>query len=112
MSVVEPDGVRIHFEVVGEGPPVVWLDGAAGDHTMWRHAGYVAGLASFTRVLVDSRGRGLSVRPAGEGAHRIEEYAGDVRAVIGGPGVRRVALLGYSSGAHVAAAVAASALES
>jgi pimeloyl-ACP methyl ester carboxylesterase len=100
--------VRIHFEVVGEGPPVVLLHGAAGDRTMWRHAGYVDGLEGFARVLVDSRGRGLSDRPAGGGAYRIEEYVADVKAVIGALGAPCVALLGYSSGAHVAAAVAGS----
>jgi pimeloyl-ACP methyl ester carboxylesterase len=106
MPFVERDGVRVHFEVVGEGPPVVLLHGAAGDRTMWRHAGYVDGLEGFGCVLVDSRGHGLSDRPADEAAYRIEEYAADVEAVIGALGVPRVALWGYSNGANVAAAVA------
>ena len=46
MPFVERDGVCIHYEVVGAGPPVVLLHGAAGDSTMWRHAGYVDGLGS------------------------------------------------------------------
>src|SRR5215212_3705688 len=91
MPLVERDGVKIHFEVVGEGPPVVLLHGSAGDRTMWRHAGYVDGLDGFSRVLVDSRSRGLSGRLAAERAHRLEEH---------------VALWRYSSGAHGAAAVA------
>ena len=105
MRFVERGSVRIHFEVVGEGPPVVLLHGSAGDRTMWRHAGYVDGLEGFSCVLVDSRGRGLSDRPAGERAYRLEEYVADVRAVIEALGAPRVALWGYSSGAHVAAAV-------
>jgi pimeloyl-ACP methyl ester carboxylesterase len=106
MPFVEPGGVRSYFEAVGEGPPVLLLHGAAGDRTMWRHAGYVDGLEEFTRVLVDSRGHGLSDKPGGEAAYRIEEYAADVEAVIEALGVPRVALCGYSDGAHVAASVA------
>jgi len=106
MPFVESDGVRIHYEVVGAGPPVVLLHGAAGDSTMWRHAGYVDGLDGFSRVLVDSRGHGLSDGPGEEAAYRLEEYAADVEAVIDALGAPSVALWGYSSGAHVAAAVA------
>ena len=106
MPFVERGGVRIYFEVVGEGPPVVLLHGAAGDRTMWRHAGYVEGLGEFTRMLVDSRGHGLSDRPGGHAAYRIEEYVADVEAVIETLGAPRVALCGYSDGAHVAASVA------
>ena len=108
MTFVERGGVRIHYEVVGEGPPIVLLHGGAGDRTMWRHAGYVDELRRYTSVLVDSRGHGLSDKPAVEAAYRLEEYVADVRAVIGELGAPRVALWGYSDGAHVAAAVAAS----
>jgi pimeloyl-ACP methyl ester carboxylesterase len=106
MPFVERGGVRIYFEVVGVGPPVVLLHGAAGDRTMWRHAGYVEGLREFAGVLVDSRGHGLSDKPGGEAAYRIEEYAADVEAVIETLGAPRVALCGYSDGAHVSASVA------
>jgi pimeloyl-ACP methyl ester carboxylesterase len=106
VNFVERDGVRIHYEVVGAGPPVVLLHGAAGDGTMWLHAGYVDGLDGFSRVLVDSRGHGLSDGPGDEAAYRLEEYAADVEAVIDALGAPSVALWGYSSGAHVAAAVA------
>jgi pimeloyl-ACP methyl ester carboxylesterase len=106
MPFVERGGVRVHYEVVGEGPPVVFLHGAAGNRTMWLHAGYVDGLDGFTRVLVDSRGHGLSDKPADEAAYSLEEYAADVEAVIDAVGAPRVALWGYSSGANVAGAVA------
>ena len=106
MPFVERDGVRIYFEVVGEGPPVVLLHGGAGDRTMWRHAGYVDRLEGFGRVLVDSRGHGLSDRPSDEAAYLLEEYVADVEAVIGALEAPRVALWGYSDGANLAAAVA------
>jgi pimeloyl-ACP methyl ester carboxylesterase len=106
ISFVERGRVRIHFEVTGEGQPVVLLHGAAGDRTMWHYAGYVDRLEGFSRVLVDGRGHGLSSKPVGETAYRLEEYVADVEAVIEAVGAPRVALWGYSDGAHVAAAVA------
>jgi pimeloyl-ACP methyl ester carboxylesterase len=106
ISFVERGRVRIHFEITGEGQPVVLLHGAAGDRTMWHYAGYVDRLEGFSRVLVDARGHGLSSKPVGETAYRLEEYVADVEAVIEAVGAPRVALWGYSDGAHVAAAVA------
>ena len=38
MTIVERGGVRIHYEVTGEGPTVVLIHGAAGDRTMRRFA--------------------------------------------------------------------------
>ena len=61
---------------------MVLLHGAAGDRTMWRHAGYVDRLEGFSCVLVDARGHGLSCKPTDEAAYRLEEYAADMEAVI------------------------------
>ncbi len=71
---------------------MVLLHGAAGDHTLWRYADYVDGLSRFRCVLVDSRGHGLSDKPAVETAYRLEEYVADARAVIVELGPPRVAL--------------------
>jgi pimeloyl-ACP methyl ester carboxylesterase len=106
MRFAERDGVQIHFEVVGEEPPAVLLHGAAGDRTMWRHAGYADGLEGYSCVLVDSRGDDLSDKPTDEAAYSLEEYAADVEAVIDAVEAPRVALWGYSSGATVPAMVA------
>jgi pimeloyl-ACP methyl ester carboxylesterase len=57
MRFAERDGVRIHFEVVSEGPPVVLLHGGGPHHVASR-------------------------RPTDEGAYSLEEYAADVKAVI------------------------------
>lgn len=92
MRFVERRGVRICFEVVGDGSPVVLLHGAARNCTMWRNAGYVDGLEGFSCVLVDARGHGLSGKPTGETVYRLEEYAADVEAVIEAVGALRVAL--------------------
>jgi pimeloyl-ACP methyl ester carboxylesterase len=42
---VSPDGVRLHYEIEGSGPPLVLHMGAGCDATMWREAGYLEPLS-------------------------------------------------------------------
>ena len=45
MPTIDSAGVRIHYEVEGDGPPLVLHTGGGGDLEMWRLAGYTEGLA-------------------------------------------------------------------
>jgi len=106
---VSRDGLRLHYVEAGDpsGPAVLLHNGGCGDGAMWERGGWVAGLAGYRLLLLDHRGRGLSDRPYDRAAHRLEEYVSDVTAVLDDAGVGRAALLGYSDGGRVAAAVAA-----
>ena len=56
---VEVGGLRIAYERVGEGPPLVLVHGAAADSRMWQPQ--LAGLADeFTVVAWDEPGAGRS----------------------------------------------------
>jgi pimeloyl-ACP methyl ester carboxylesterase len=103
------DGVGIHYETAGEGPPLVLHTGEAGDSRMWRRAGYAEALAGHRLILIDPRGHGLSDRPAGLRAHGIREYVQDVLAVLDAEGVRECLFWGYSDGARVGLELAAGA---
>jgi pimeloyl-ACP methyl ester carboxylesterase len=107
MAYADSAGVRIHYEVAGNGFPLVLQTGGGGDHAMWREAGYVAGLTGFRLVLLDHRGHGMSDRPPGLAAHRIERYVADVLAVLEAERIARAAFWGYSGGATVGYALAA-----
>ncbi|MET0933101.1 MAG: alpha/beta hydrolase [Mycetocola sp.] len=59
MEFVEADGVRIAYERAGEGPPLVFVHGAAEDSRIWQPQ--LAGLADeFTVVAWDEPGSGRS----------------------------------------------------
>lgn len=102
-----PDGVRLHYEVEGDGPPLVLHLGAGCDSELWRAAGYLEPLAkSYRCILFDHRGHGLSDRPRGAQANHIDRYVADVVALLDSLGLDKAAFWGYSAGISVGLKVA------
>jgi pimeloyl-ACP methyl ester carboxylesterase len=102
-----PDGARLHYEIVGEGPPLILHLGAGCDSELWRAAGYIEPLAHRYRcVLFDHRGHGLSDKPRGPEANHINRYVADVVALLDHLGLKRAAFWGYSNGSTVGLRVA------
>ena len=93
-----PDGVRLHYDVEGSGPPLVLHLGAGADADLWRAAGYVDPLSSsYTCILFDHRGHGESDHPTSPAANHIDRYADDVAALVEHLGLSRVAFFGWSN---------------
>lgn len=101
MPTAERDGVKLHFDDRGEGRPILFHTGGAGDGRMWELAGYTRMLNGNRHILVDHRGHGRSDAPEGVEAHRIQEYVADVAAVLDAAEVESAAFVGYSAGASV-----------
>jgi pimeloyl-ACP methyl ester carboxylesterase len=100
MPVLTNDGIRIHYEVRGDGPAILFHTGAGGDSRIWEYAGYMDGLPGFTKILMDQRGRGRSGRPEGAEAHRMEHFAADIGAVLDDAGFESAGFWGYSNGVY------------
>lgn len=99
MPFVDSAGVRIWYETVGRGLPLVMLHGGASDGTAWREAGYVDALqADFKLILIDQRGAGRSDKPPDPQAHVVERYVEDALRVLDDLGVRSFAVWGWSWG--------------
>jgi pimeloyl-ACP methyl ester carboxylesterase len=107
MPMVDASGIRIHYDLTGDGPPVVLHGSVAGDMRLWRDAGYIDGLGGMSVVTVDPRGHGLSDRPHGLPAHRIGHYVDDVVQVLDALSVERCAFLGHGDGACIGLELAA-----
>jgi pimeloyl-ACP methyl ester carboxylesterase len=102
MLVESSDGVRIGYEVIGRGRPLVLLHGFFGDRTTWHAAGYVEALAGQARlILVDTRGHGESDKPHEAAAYRIVQQVTDVVAVLDELGIERAAVWGSSMGGTI-----------
>jgi pimeloyl-ACP methyl ester carboxylesterase len=105
---VDRGDVRLHAVIQGDGPTVLLHTGGLGDGGMWQK--YLEPLADFRVVLMDPRGRGTSTKVGTVAGHRIEEYAADAAAMIEsveGPDGPPVGFVGYSMGAQVGYALAA-----
>jgi len=105
--VAAPDGTRLHYEIEGDGPPLILHLGAGCDSGLWRAAGYLEELANSHRcILFDHRGHGRSDRPRGAQANHINRYVADVVALLDHLGLERASFWGYSAGISVGLKVA------
>ncbi len=99
--VTSPDGTRIGFYMLGDGPPIVFSHGSLETGAEWLDVAKL--VANRHRCfVVDRRGRGVS-GPAGR--HSLERECEDLEAVLDVAGVQAT-LLGASYGAVVAIASA------
>jgi haloacetate dehalogenase len=101
---IDADGVRIHLEMGGSGPPLLLLHGHPQTHVTWHKI--APGLAEhFTVVATDLRGYGDSAKP--EGGERHINYskramAADQVRVMRALGFDRFAVVGHDRGGRVA----------
>lgn len=102
MPDVTHDGVRIHYEVEGDGPPLVFSHGWIGSGQRWRDTGYVDALRTAYRlILVDARGHGRSDKPHEAAAYALSVQVRDIVAVLDDLGIAAAHHWGYSMGAEV-----------
>jgi pimeloyl-ACP methyl ester carboxylesterase len=107
MPYADNQGVRIRYEVDGNGPPLVLLHGLTSYLESWHEAGYVNSLRSgFKLILIDMRGHGGSDKPHDPESYRLELLAGDVVAVMDDLKVGEAHFMGYSLGGRMAFALA------
>jgi pimeloyl-ACP methyl ester carboxylesterase len=108
MGIARGSGLRIYYELVGTGQPLILLHGSMGSTESWRTTGYTEALAdAFQLVLVDLRGHGRSDRPTGAKAYLTTTQVADVLAVLDDLELESAALLGWSRGGDIALAAAA-----
>src|SRR5262245_23137880 len=102
MPHVTHQGIRIHYQVTGEGPPLVLQHGFTQSVKSWHMAGYVDVLQShYQLILVDARGHGASDKPHAPAAYELPLYVGDIVAVLDALHLRTVPFWGYSMGGWI-----------
>lgn len=107
-GVVVRDGVRIGYDVYGDGPATVLLLPAWSliDSRIWRmQVPYLA--RHFRVVTFDPRGNGRSDRPTGAAAYADDQFAADAIGVLDATHTDQAVLAGLSAGARWALQVAA-----
>lgn len=94
-----PTGVRLHYEIVGEGEPLVLIPGTGQGGGLW--ANQVEAYRSRYRcLLIDNRGAGGS--EVTEEGYSILQMAADAAALLDHLGIARAHVSGQSMGALIA----------
>jgi len=105
---VEREGVRLFYEVCGEGEETVFLlpTWSIVHSRIWK--GQIPYLARHLRVIThDGRGNGKSDRPEGADAYATREFVADALAVMDATGTERTALVSLSMASQRALILAA-----
>jgi pimeloyl-ACP methyl ester carboxylesterase len=102
MPFVENRGIKIHYEVEGQGPALVMQHGLTNNLESWRTCGYAKNLAEkHTLIMVDARGHGRSDKPHDPAAYRPADFAGDILAILKEKGIKKSGYMGYSMGGAI-----------
>lgn len=99
----DSDGVPIHYEVFGEGRPIILVHGFAASLQMnWVDTGWIDTLTPIRQVVaLDARGHGLSGKPHDPGAYAGGKMGEDVIRLMDHLGIDKADLFGYSMGAGI-----------
>lgn len=95
-----PSGVRLRIAEAGppDGDPVLLIHGWGASLYMYRHALDALPRLGKRAIAVDLRGFGLSSRVPRRGAYSLDEYIGDLLALLDRLELSRPAIIGQSMG--------------
>lgn len=112
MPYVRSQGFRIHYQVEGDGPPLVCQHGFGDSLESWYELGYVDAFKDDYRlILIDARGHGTSAKPHEPEAYSFHNVTTDVVAVLDDLTISKAHYFGFSMGGKNGFACAAYAPE-
>jgi pimeloyl-ACP methyl ester carboxylesterase len=92
---IELNGIELHYEIHGEGKPLLWLHGFLGCGADWQYV-FKAPPDGYQLIAPDLRGHGASANPSG--VFTFRQAAADVTALLRHLGLSRVKAIGLSGG--------------
>jgi pimeloyl-ACP methyl ester carboxylesterase len=103
MAVIDRSGVKLHYEVHGEGPVVLLSHGYSATSGMWR--GQVEALSRTHKVVTwDMRGHGQSDYPADQNLYSQAATVDDMAAILDAVGATTAVVGGLSLGGFMSLA--------
>ena len=101
MPYLDRDGVRIYYEVAGQGPAILLTHGFAASSKMFAQT--VPPLAADHTVITwDMRGDGRTDYPEDPARYSVPLVMGDMAALLDAAGADRGVILGHSVGGYLA----------
>src|SRR4051794_30311990 len=104
MPQVDADGLKINYDVQGDGEPLLLIPYTSADHACYAFQ-LPAYTEHFSCIAVDLPGSGESDKPAGP--YSTDGYADQLAAFLGAIGIEQAHVAGMSLGAAVAMHLAA-----
>ncbi len=112
MPYADNQGVRIHYQVEGVGPPLVLQHGSTASIQAWYQNGFVEPLQQhYQLILVDARGHGNSDKPHDAASYALPLRVSDIVAVLDALGIQKAHYWGYSMGGWIGFGMAKHAAE-
>jgi 3-oxoadipate enol-lactonase len=101
MSDVLVNGIRLHYEVHGDGTPLVLAHGYGATLDMWSEQ--IGPFSDKYRVVVyDSRGHGRTEAPRDWSSYNVDDYVEDQRQLMDNLGIHSAYVGGLSMGGMIA----------
>ncbi len=102
MPYANNQGANIHYQVSGEGSPLILLHGFNGSSMDWYEFGYVEKLQDkYQLILVDARVHGASDKPHDPKLYTLDQLVADITAVLDNLNILTAHYLGYSMGGWI-----------
>jgi pimeloyl-ACP methyl ester carboxylesterase len=103
MPTIDRGGVKIHYEIHGDGPALILTHGYSSTSAMWRDQ--VEALAKRHRLILwDMRGHGRSDYPDDPAAYSEALTVGDIAALLDAVGAEQAIVGGLSLGGYMSLA--------
>jgi pimeloyl-ACP methyl ester carboxylesterase len=107
MPYADNSGVRIHYQVEGEGPALVLQHGFTESLLDWYESRYVEALRpDYRLILIDARGHGASDKPHDPDGYVLNRRVADVVAVLDALDIAKALFWGYSMGGWIGFGIA------
>lgn len=100
MPTAQINGINLHYESQGDGPPVLLIHGLGSSAADWSPQ-VDAMKDRFRCITYDARGHGQSDKPD-EGPYFMPQHAADAVALLDHLGIAKVAVVGLSMGGMIA----------
>jgi pimeloyl-ACP methyl ester carboxylesterase len=103
MPTLDRDGVKVHYEIHGEGPVILLSHGYSATSEMWR--GQIAALSRRHKLIVwDMRGHGQTDYPEDPSEYSEEKTVADMAALLDAVGSDSAIVGGLSLGGYMSLA--------
>lgn len=107
MPYLENQGIKIHYQVRGQGDPLLLVHGAFVSWKWWRDTGFLRSMRdSYRLIMIDVRGHGKSGKPHDPESYEASLLVSDLVCVLDELGLTKAHYHGYSMGGWIGFAAA------